>query len=253
MSQRQRQAEILQLIEIEGYLTIDSLVEHFQVTPQTIRRDLAAMNQERLLERDHGGAKSLSSVTNTQYQMRKTLHEKEKEDIAHTLVKLIPNGASLFINIGTTTEAIARALMNHERLRVVTNNIHVASIMSSRKDFRVMIAPGEVRSSDGGIVGDATRDYIESFRMDFAIIGISGIHTDGSLLDFDDREVSVAKSIIKNSAEVILAADSSKFNRNAMVQLGNISQADHLVTNQKPSPAICSVLKKNKVVLHLTG
>jgi len=249
MNQRQRQ--ISRLIESEGYLTIDFLVEHFKVTPQTIRRDLTGMAEHGVIERYHGGAALRSSVTNTQYQTRKILHQTEKERIAACLVKLIPNGASLFINIGTTTETIAQALMQHQNLRIVTNNLHVASIMSAKADFRVIIAPGEVRYTDGGIVGDATRDFVEQFRMDFGIIGISGIHSDGSLLDFDDREVSVSRSIIQYSGQVILAADHSKFGRSAMVQLGNISQAHHLVTDMLPAKDIRAILKKHKVQLHL--
>jgi DeoR family transcriptional regulator, glycerol-3-phosphate regulon repressor len=249
MNQRQRQ--ISRLIESEGYLTIDFLVEHFKVTPQTIRRDLTGMEEQGVIERYHGGAALRSSITNTRYQTRKILNQKEKERIAACLVKLIPDGASLFINIGTTTETIAQALMQHKNLRIVTNNLHVASIMSAKADFRIIIAPGEVRYTDGGIVGDATRDFIEQYRMDFGIIGISGIHSDGSLLDFDDREVSVSRSIIQHSGQVILAADHSKFGRSAMVQLGNISQAQHLVTDLLPVRDFRAILKRYKVQLHL--
>lgn len=251
MNQRQRHHEISRLIEKEGYLTIDFLVEHFQVTPQTVRRDLSMLAEGGQIERYHGGAALRSSVTNTNYQTRKILHQAEKEKIADRLVTLIPDGASLFINIGTTTETIALALMKHQNLRIVTNNLHVASIMSCKPDFRVIIAPGEVRYTDGGIVGDATRDFMAQFRLDFGIIGISGIHNDGSLLDFDDREVSVARSIIQHSGQVILAADHSKFGRSAMVQLGNISQAHHLVTDTMPSKGIRAILKKHDVKLHI--
>ena len=247
----QRQREICQLVENRSHLTIDFLVGHFGVTPQTIRRDLSMLAETGLVERYHGGVALRSSIVNTSYQTRKVLHQDEKRRIAECLVKLIPDGASVFINIGTTTETIAHALMGHRNLRIVTNNLHVASIMSSKADFRVMIAPGEVRYSDGGIVGDATRDFIARFRMDFGIIGISGIHPDGSLLDFDDREVSAARSIIEHSGQLILAADHSKFGRSAMVQLGNIAQADHLVTDVAPSKELRAIMRRHNVQLHL--
>jgi len=251
LSQKQRQLEISKLLQQEGFATIDYLVAELQVTPQTIRRDLAVMAEAQLIERHHGGASHRSSVTNTHYQARKILNQQEKEAIADTVAGLIPDDASLFINIGTTTETIARKLLDHRGLRVVTNNLHVASIMSAKEDFQVMIAPGQIRYNDGGVVGDATRDYIEKFRMDFGIIGISGIHADGTLLDYDDREVSVARSIIQHSEHVILAADHSKFGRSAMVQLGNLGQADYFVTDQRPSDKICKLLKQNKVALHI--
>lgn len=251
MAQRRRQDLIMELIQKNGFVTTEQLVEHFQVTPQTIRRDLNQLAEQSRVRRHHGGAGIDSSTVNTSYQTRKIMELEAKEHIAETLVRLIPDNASLFINIGTTTETIARALLYHNNLRIVTNNLHVASILSAREDFNVIIAGGEVRNRDGGIVGEATRDFINQFKMDFGIIGISGIHSDGSLLDFDYREVRVAQTIIANSQTVLLAADHSKFGRNAMVRLGDITQADHFFTDQNPPAEIQQMLKEHDVELHV--
>jgi len=251
MSQILRQDQILELVQKEGFVTIDFLVDHFKVTPQTIRRDLNNLADQGLIIRHHGGAGMDSSTVNTAYQARKIMNLEAKERIAKALVALIPDGASLFINIGTTTETIAHALLNHRNLRVVTNNIHVASILSAKEDFTVVIAGGEVRHRDGGIVGEATRDFIGQFRMDFGIIGISGIHGDGSLLDYDYREVKVAQAIMEHSNKVLLAADQSKFGRSAMVQLGNISQADHFFTDAPPPEAMQEHMVSHDVTLHV--
>lgn len=251
MAQRHRQDLIIELIQKNGFVTTEQLVEHFQVTPQTIRRDLNQLAKLSKVRRHHGGAGIDSSTVNTAYQARKIMELEAKERIAEALVKIIPDNSSLFINIGTTTETIARALLNHNNLRVVTNNLHVASILSAREDFNVIIAGGEVRNRDGGIVGEATRDFINQFKMDFGVIGISGIHSDGSLLDFDYREVRVAQTIIANSSQVLLAADHSKFGRNAMVRLGDITQADHFFTDQNPPTEILQMLRDNAVELHV--
>ncbi|MDX1801331.1 MAG: DeoR/GlpR family transcriptional regulator, partial [Marinobacter sp.] len=248
---RRRQDLIMELIQKNGFVTTEQLVEHFQVTPQTIRRDLNQLAEQSRVRRHHGGAGIDSSTVNTAYHTRKIMELEAKEHIAETLVRLIPDNASLFINIGTTTETIARALLNHNNLRIVTNNLHVASILSAREDFNVIIAGGEVRNRDGGIVGEATRDFINQFKMDFGIIGISGIHSDGSLLDFDYREVRVAQTIIQNSQTVLLAADHSKFGRNAMVRLGDITQADHFFTDQAPPAEIEQMLREHDVELHV--
>lgn len=251
MTQQRRQDLISDLIMKKGFVTIDELVIHFNVTPQTIRRDLNFLAKEKLIKRHHGGAGLECSTINTAYTERKIMNLEGKEKIAAKLVELIPDGASLFINIGTTTETIAKALLNHSKLFIVTNNIHVATILSTKEDFTVIIAGGEVRSRDGGIVGEGTRDFIKQFNMDFCVIGISGIHSDGSLLDFDYREVRIAQSIIENSDKVLLAADHSKFGRKAVVRLGNISQADHFITDLPPSKVINSILEDNQVQLHL--
>lgn len=251
MAQRHRQDLIIELIQKNGFVTTEQLVEHFQVTPQTIRRDLNQLAEKSRVRRHHGGAGIDSSTVNTAYQTRKIMDLEAKEKIAETLVRIIPDNASLFINIGTTTETIARALLNHNNLRIVTNNLHVASILTAREDFNVIIAGGEVRNRDGGIVGEATRDFINQFKMDFGIIGISGIHSDGSLLDFDYREVRVAQTIISNSNEVLLAADHTKFGRNAMVRLGDITQASHFFTDETPPIEIQHMLRDNDVELHV--
>lgn len=251
MALNQRQSELVELVQKKGFITIDELVQHFSVTPQTIRRDLNLLAESGAIIRHHGGAKNSSTTENTSYQSRKIMNLKAKENIAKELVKMIPNGASLFINIGTTTETIARALLNHKSLNIVTNNIHVATILSAKEDFTVIIAAGEVRHRDGGIIGEATCDFMSQFQMDFGIIGISGISNDGSLLDFDLREVKVAQAIINNATKVILAADHSKFGRNAMIKQGNLEQVHHLFTDQTPPAEINELLINNNIDTHI--
>lgn len=251
MTQDQRHEHILTLLKESGSASIETLVEHFKVTPQTIRRDLAELAGRKKLRRHHGGASLLSSTENTSYQIRKIMNLEAKQKIAQHIVSMIPNGASLFINIGTTTETIAQALLQHENLQIVTNNLNVATILGAKKDFSVLIAGGEVRQRDGGVIGEATEEFINQFRMDFGIIGISGIEDDGSLLDFDFREVRVAQAIIKNSRRILLAADSSKFGRYAMVRLANISQAHDLITDAPPPKSIQKLLLEHDVNLHI--
>ena len=251
MTQDHRHKSILALLKERGSVTIEELVVHFKVTPQTIRRDLSYLADNQKLRRHHGGAGPISSIENTSYHTRQITDLEAKEKIAANLVKMIPNGSSLFINIGTTTETIAKALLHHENLQVVTNNLNVARILGAKKDFSVLIAGGEVRYRDGGVIGEATEEFINQFRMDFGIIGISGIEDDGSLLDFDFREVKVAQAIIKNSRRVLLAADSSKFGRYAMVRLGNINQAHDFITDSKPLESIQTILTNHDVNLHI--
>ncbi|MDE3735419.1 DeoR family transcriptional regulator [Pseudomonas resinovorans] len=244
-----RQQDILDLTRERGYVSIDELAQAFAVTPQTIRRDINQLAEHGLLRRTHGGAASeASSTQNTAYAMRAGQNRDEKQRIADAVAEYIPDHASLFINIGTTTEAIARALMDHKGLKVITNNLHVAAQLADKPDFEVLVAGGTVRS-DGGIVGQAAVDFIQQFKVDYALVGISGIDEDGSLLDFDYQEVRVSQAIIENARHVFLAADSSKFGRNAVVRLGSITQVDRLFTDHQPSPALTRLLAEHKVHL----
>lgn len=227
------------------------MAQLFVVTPQTIRRDINQLAEGGLLRRYHGGAAYDSSIENTAYAMRADQMRDEKQRIAEAIAAQIPDHASLFINIGTTTESIARALLGHNQLKIITNNLHVASILSGKEDFEVLLAGGNVRR-DGGVVGQACVDFINQFKVDYALVGISGIdEEDGSLLDFDYQEVRVSQAIIANARQVILAADSSKFGRNAMVRLGSIALIDCLVTDRGPDPMLIQQLNQHKVRLEV--
>ena len=121
MTQDQRHESILKLLKERGSISIEELVSHYKVTPQTIRRDLTYLANINKLRRHHGGASAISSIENTAYQTRKIMDLEAKQKIADHIVSMIPNGSSLFINIGTTTETIAKALLYHDYLKVVTN------------------------------------------------------------------------------------------------------------------------------------
>lgn len=248
MAKHTRHELILKLIQEHGYISNEDLAHHCDVTPQTIRRDLNELAENGHIDRHHGGAAANNSVSNTAYSKRQIMQQEEKQRIAQAITQHIPNYSSLFINIGTTTEEIAKALLNHSGLQVVTNNINVATILAAKEDFDVLIAAGSIRK-DGGVVGQSAEDFINQFKVDFGIVGISGIDEDGSLLDYDYREVRVSQAIIRNSREVILAADHSKFGRNATVRLGNISQAHQVFTDKLPHPDILALLKANKTSL----
>ncbi|SEQ14048.1 transcriptional regulator, DeoR family [Azotobacter beijerinckii] len=250
MSLAPRQQNILDLVRERGYVSIEELAHSFAVTPQTIRRDINQLAEQGLLRRYHGGAAYDSSVENTAYAMRTGQMHDEKRRIAEAVAAAVPDHASLFINIGTTTEAIARALLGHQALKVITNDLHVAGILGAKEDFEVLVAGGKVRN-DGGIVGQATVDFIQQFKVDYALVGISGIDEDGSLLDFDFREVRVSRAILDNARQVFLAADSSKFGRNAMVRLGSIAQVDRVFTDAQPAPRLVQLLAEHKVKLEV--
>jgi DeoR family glycerol-3-phosphate regulon repressor len=201
-----------------------------------VRRDVGLMSEAGLLSRFHGGVSVPESTTeNIGYLHRKQINAEGKRRIAQAVAARVPDGSSLFLNIGTTTEEVARALRHHRDLRVVTNNLNVAAILCEGDDCEVVIAGGTVRARDRAIVGEATVDFIRQFKVDIGLIGISAIERDGTLRDFDYREVRVAQTIIEQSREVWLAADHTKFGRHAMVQLAHLSQVDVLFTDA-PAP-----------------
>lgn len=244
-----RQEKICRFVESKGYVTIEFLAREFAVTPQTIRRDINTLSQRGLIHRYHGGAGMPSTTENVAYNKRKVLCFEEKQRIARKVAEEIPDQTSLFINIGTTTEAVAQALWNHRKLRIITNNLNVAAMLANNENFELIVTGGMVRYRDSGIIGVATIDFIKQFKVDFGIIGISGIDADGTLLDFDYREVRAARAIIDNSRKVFLAADHTKFGRNAMVRLGNIGEIDALFTDRQPPAPLADIMAEANVRL----
>jgi DeoR family glycerol-3-phosphate regulon repressor len=230
-----RQVQLLEQVRQLGSVSVEALAEHFGVTLQTVRRDVRHLAEAGLLARFHGGVRVPGSTTeNIAYRQRQRLNEDAKRRIAKAVAKAVPDGCSLIINIGTTTEAIAHELLQHRGLRVITNNLNVAAILSDHADCELIVAGGMVRSRDRAIVGEATVDFVRQFKVDMGLIGISGIEADGTLRDFDYREVSVARAILEQSREVWLAADHSKFNRPAMVELARLENLDRLFTDATP-------------------
>ncbi|MEK8030578.1 DeoR/GlpR family DNA-binding transcription regulator [Ideonella sp. DXS29W] len=250
MTPNPRQSELLDAVRADGVATVEALAERFGVTLQTVRRDVKLLAEAGLLARFHGGVRLPSSTTeNIAHRQRESLNADAKQRIAKAVAARVPNGCSILINLGTTTEAVARELLRHKGLRVITNNLNVAAILADNVDCEVIVAGGVVRNRDRGIVGEAAVDFIRQFRVDIGLIGISGIEADGSLRDFDYREVKVSRAIIEQSREVWLAADHSKFNRPAMVELARVDQLDLLFTDQTPPPPFPALLAEAGVQL----
>jgi DeoR family glycerol-3-phosphate regulon repressor len=215
MSTKPRHTALLDEVRARGTVTVEALAELFGVTLQTVRRDVQQLAEAGLLTRFHGGVRMPTSTTeNIAYRQRQALQSDGKARIARAVAARIPDGCSLILNIGTTTEAVARELMQHKGLRVITNNLNVA----------------------------ATVDFIRLFKVDIGLIGISGIEEDGSLRDYDYREVKVARAIIEQSRQVWVAADHSKFGRPAMVHQARMDEIDMLFTDEPPPEAFVPLL-----------
>jgi DeoR family glycerol-3-phosphate regulon repressor len=248
-----RQADILSLARDSGRLDVEALATRFGVTPQTIRKDLNELCEQGLLQRYHGGAMLPSGVANLAYESRRQLATDAKRRIGQKAAGLIPNDCSLLINIGTTTEQVATALRAHKGLMVITNNMNAVNLLRGYDDIEVIVAGGVLRHSDGGIVGAPAVEFLRQFKVDYAVIGASAIDEEGSLLDYDYREVEVARKIVETARCVILVADSLKYDRSAPVRIGHISDIDHFVTDAAPPERLRRICEENQVAIDIAA
>ncbi len=244
-----RQEHIVALVRRRGFASIEAMSTHFKVSHQTIRRDIMRLCEQDLLVRYHGGAGLPVGSDKLAYSNRKIRNAVGKREIAKMIAREIPNGASLFIDIGTTMEAVAEALLDHEELRVVTNHIGVVSILSQRRDFEISLAGGRVRNRDRAVTGAATIEFLDRFRVGYGIFGIGAIDDDGEMFDYDYRDVQVSLKAMEISRRRLIAADGSKFYGDAMIKLGHVSEIDALFTDAPPPEGVARALEAHDVRL----
>ncbi|MFQ5466919.1 MAG: DeoR/GlpR family DNA-binding transcription regulator, partial [Kiloniellaceae bacterium] len=210
MDLSERQAEIADLVREHEFLTVKALSERFDVTTQTIRRDLSTLCDHGLARRRHGGIARLVDSGNLTYGSRQILARGAKQAIAREVAHHVPNGASLAFSIGTTPQIVAEALLKHERLRVFTNNLNIAMLSCANPTFEVNIVGGRLRNNDRDVLGAGMDNFLSSYMVDIGIYGVAGVGEGGTLLDFYEEEVRARKLIRENSRMTFLVFDHTK-------------------------------------------
>lgn len=238
-----RQSDILTRVRDMGRVTVDGLASEFHVTAQTIRRDLGGLCDAGLLERTHGGAAMADGLVNLAYMDRRRMNSEAKDAIGRVAAGLVHPGNSVFLNIGTTTEAVARHLRDVPNITVITNNLNVAQILSTHATAEVIVTAGRLRRSDGALVGDLAVQTLRRFKPDIAMIGASAIDHQGVLLDYDPDEIRVTHAILDQAGIPVLVADQGKLQRRAPVRVTNITRMSYWVTDSDPAPAMRSLCK----------
>lgn len=248
-----RPEAILARVRASGFQPIEALAVLFGVTPQTIRRDVNVLCNRGLLRRRHGGVDLPPSEENLAYSARRVLHLDAKQRIASEVARHVPAGSSLFFGIGTTPEQCARALVDHGGLRVMTNNLNVALVLSRNPDTVITIAGGRLRNLDCDVIAGESHGFFARYSVDIGIFGVASVDADGGLLDFDPDEVRMRGELASNCRQRFLVLDHSKFGRRAMVRGGHITEADVVFTDRPVPEAIARQLSDRGVRLVLCG
>ncbi|MCT4555513.1 MAG: DeoR/GlpR family DNA-binding transcription regulator [Pelagimonas sp.] len=244
-----RRQRLLDLIERQGYLRLADAAQELDVSEQTVRRDVKALDKLGKVRRTHGGASFVGALDSETYQKRRHSQAEEKNSVAQRIADLIPDGASIFLDSGTTCEAVANALLKRRNLRVVTYSIRCASQFSDRSDFVVAIPGGFVRHIDGAIIGPQDDGFIEQFMFDYAVIAVSGLDHKGRLSDDDAFEVNRVRAAMGKAQETILALTSDKIGVSALVNLANFDEISCAVVEREPNPVLEQLAQRNDVRL----
>ena len=237
MLAEQRHQYILAQVAKTGALSVAELVRELNVSRETIRRDLNALAGRGLLVTTHGGALS-SDRREPDLDTREAANAGAKRAIGERAAEFVPDGASLIIDSGSTTQAVARALLDRHRLSVYTNDWRIALLLGRRNDNRVTLLGGELSDIEDATFGLDTAHQLTQYHADFAFIGAGGISPDGYLTDYSRMAAEVRSRMIAAADMVVVVADHSKFGRVTPVRINGIESARYLVTELAPEKAL---------------
>ncbi|BBO70174.1 DeoR family transcriptional regulator [Desulfosarcina alkanivorans] len=234
----ERQAQIAEMVRQQEVVRVDDLARRFRVSTQTIRRDLSVLCERGLARRVHGGVQQMNTPGNVAYAWRQILNIESKQTIAREVARHVPNGVSLAFGIGTTPEIVSKALLNHQQLRIFTNNLNIAVLACTNPTFEVTVAGGRIRNEDRDVIGAGMETLFSAYKLDIGIYGAAGVDDDGTLLDFYEEEVRARQMIRENSRRAYLVLDYTKFGRAAHVRGGKIDEATAIFCDRTPPASI---------------
>jgi len=228
--QTERQSEILAVVEESGYATLESLAERYSVSMQTVRRDIIALSNAGRLQRFHGGAGPIEreEAARLDYQAKRDISRSEKHVIGEQAADLIQDGATLFLDVGTTIEACAAALAKRRGFTIFTNSMP-AAMKFDPQEHQVIVLGGKMAGRDGSIVGVDTLNIVKDVNLDYALIGCSTIDPSGRVMDFDLEKISIKKAAMKAARRSLLLATQNKFGRSALAVIAHVDQFDEVV------------------------
>ena len=244
-----RKAELAAYVAELGEVTVARLAERFDVSADTIRRDLDQLDSDGVLIRSHGGAISLSAAPrpDTGLDVRARMQASAKDTIGALAAGLIPDGASLLINAGTTTLALTRHLRDHRNLTIATNSLAIPAEIAPKVFRDLYVFGGVVRLSAQATVGPVTFPVMPGgdadIHCDFALISVGAVSQDRGFSTSNAGEAAMMSEMMARADEVIMLTDSSKFGRRLFAQVAELGRADRLVTDAAPPGDLSEALR----------
>ncbi|WP_323010806.1 DeoR/GlpR family DNA-binding transcription regulator [Paracoccus sp. (in: a-proteobacteria)] len=242
----ERQDRILRHIQDAGFATIDSMAESFGVSAQTVRRDLIALERSDYLIRFHGGAGPGRNMVRLGHAEKSTAAQDGKTRIAQAVAKMIPEGAAVYLDVGSTVEAVARALTEHRHLRIVTPGAAVAMIFATARQIDVFLTGGSLRGANGALVGEHAKETLRRFRFDHMVTSFGGFSPEGEPMDFDPEKAILRRIALENSLQRIGVVDASKFHRHALAKMHDGVGFTDLVTDAPPPEQVVAAMARSQ-------
>jgi DeoR family fructose operon transcriptional repressor len=228
----ERHQQILETARAQGRVDVAGLARELSVTPETVRRDLTALERRGVLRRVHGGAIPVERLgIEPGVADRETHASGQKDRIARAALDELPEGGSIILDAGTTTVRLAELLPTDRELTVVTHSIPVASVLISRPNVTLQLLGGTVRGRTLAAVGEWTRAQIAEVFADVAFMGTNAISVEHGLTTPDIAEAAVKRSLIDAARRTVVLADHTKFGRESFAKVAPLSDIDTVITD----------------------
>jgi DeoR family transcriptional regulator, glycerol-3-phosphate regulon repressor len=247
-----RHADILKLLEIDGSIAIADLAERLSVSLETIRRDIKPLAESGALLRMHGAVALPTALGEAPFERRMRENSGAKKKIAEHVAATIADGESLMVDTGTTTSYLARELLGHRRLTVVTNSTDVARVLANVNGNRVFMAGGEIRPDNGAAFGLSAIEFVSRFSVDHAVISAGAIDRLG-ILDYEIDEADFAKTVLLRGRRRLVISDASKFGRSGLVRVCGFAETTQMVTDMAPPAEIADAIHHAGSTLAVTS
>jgi len=249
MLQETRQAEILNLLQVHRSRQISDLAQHFEVSEETVRRDVRQLEAEGHAHRVRGGVKLMETAFEPPYLIRRNQNAQQKRAIALKAATLVDDGMTVLIDSGSTAYWLSKALAKRRNLTVVTNALEVAREMTGKNNCRVFFGGGEINYDYQSCFGQETEAFMSGFTPEIAFFSISAVDSRRGLLDFHYQEATLKARLAPLASKVVVLADSSKFERQGVVKALAFDQIDAFVTDAEPGPDLRHALTGIEVLV----
>lgn len=242
MTESKRHRDIIRHLQQDGTVLISDLAARFGVSLETIRRDLKPMADAGEIVRMHGAVALPSGTTEAPFEWRLQQNAAAKKAIGRRLAETIRDGESLMLDTGTTTSLLARELLGHRRLTVITNSSDIARTLATINGNKVYMAGGELRSDNGAAFGSTAIDFLSRFSVQHAVVSVGAVSATSGIMDFELEEAELARMVLSRGTRRIAVTDHSKFGREGLVRVAPFSALTDMVTDRSPLPDIATAL-----------
>ena len=227
-----RHTEIMRMLADEGSVTISDLAARLGVSLETVRRDVRPLTENGSVLKIHGAVGLAGQIGEAPFERRMRDNAEAKRRIAREMARLIQDGDSVMLDTGTTTSFVARELLGHRRLTVVTNSSDIARTLATVNGNKVYMAGGELRSDSGAAFGVSAIEFIARFSVTHAIISAGAVDAMSGVMDFDLEEAEFARIMLSRGEQTYVVTDQSKFGRRGLVSVAGFQSIGHLITDE---------------------